>query len=109
MATVLLAAASGKVISARHHIYSQVCPQAVPSSIGQKRSLRGLAGRKMPHGGKTVKLDAFKRTVKIAGQDTLPMSQPIPVFGMKQRHGVFPLKTCVIRKGLPTLESGFLI
>ncbi len=109
MATVLLAAASGKVMSARHHIYSQVCPPGRSFLHRAKRSLRGLAGRKMPYGGKTVKLDAFKRTVKIAGQDTLPMGQPIPVFGMKQRHGVFPLKICVIRKGLPTLESGFLI
>ena len=38
-----------------------------------------------------------------------PMGQPIPVFGMKQRHGVFPLKICVIRQGLPKLASGFLI
>ena len=95
-------------IGAAPHIFPSV-PPGRSFLHRAKRSLRGLAGRKMPHGGKTVKLDAFKRTVKIAGQDTLPMGQPIPVFGMKQRHGVFPLKICVIRKGLPKLESGFLI
>ena len=95
-------------VGAAPHIFPSV-PPGRSFLHRAKRSLRGLAGRKMPYGGKTVKLDAFKRTVKIAGQDTLPMGQPIPVFGMNQFHRLNMMSRHIIIEQIPTLESGFLI